>query len=135
MAETHEDERLCEMYLVVRPEERQAVERAIECVLPCVHSTFNAVGRGLGGGLRYSGAASKWPFGRRAPRAEFLPNTVFYLVAPRTTIDEVLDSVRDALRAEGGDAERGLGAAFVLPLEGEIAIRGSRRTELEEAAE
>jgi nitrogen regulatory protein PII len=125
---------LSEIYLVVRPEERHAVEGALECILPPVHSTFQAVGRGRAGGLRYGKRSRWWPFGAPGPMAAFLPKTVFYLVAPTEAVDEILHAVGAALRAEGGPATHGLGSAFVLPIEGEIAIRGSRRVE-QEAAE
>lgn len=119
------DDELSEVYLVVRAEEQRAVERALDGVLPPVHSTFHAVGRGRGGGLRVARPATWWPFGR-APAGEFLPKVVTYIVVPSTVADEVLRAVTEALRAERGDAEHGLGVAFVLPVEQEIAIRRDR---------
>jgi len=119
------DDELSEVYLVVRPEERYAVDLALEALLPPLQSSFNAVGRGRGGGLRAERPTSWWPFGR-PPAGEFLPKVVFYLVVPSQLVEEILGAVTVALRAERGDVEHGLGTAFVLPIESEVAIHGAR---------
>ncbi len=119
------DDDLSEVYLVVRAEERPAVELALEGLLPALHSSFPAVGRGRGGGLRSQRPARFWPFGR-PPAGEFLPKIVFYLVVPSSMVDDLVRAVTAAVCAERGDAEHGLGVVFVSPILRETAIVGAR---------
>ncbi|MCC6648907.1 MAG: hypothetical protein IT374_25500 [Polyangiaceae bacterium] len=124
---------LCEVYLVVRPEERRAVERALDAQLPPVVTSFHALGRGRGGGLRHEGATGWWPFGR-ARAGEFLPKVVFYLAVPARLVDDVVDAVTTALRGECGAVDHGLGAVFVLPAEREIPVHPVRASVVAGAA-
>ena len=124
---SHETEdRLYEIYLIVRPEEKADVERALECVIPPMYSTFSALGRGAQGGLLYANGSNgfRFPFFKRPQLAVFLPKVVFYLVVPEELTDPILENVKAALRVKGGPSDCGLGIGIVAPIEEQIPIGG-----------
>jgi nitrogen regulatory protein PII len=113
-----------EVYLVVRPEEKQAVETAIQTVAGAVYTTYNVLGRGAGGGLRYGASKSRlFSFLRPSTHAAaFLPKVAFYLVVPDAAADVVLERVGAALRIAGGPELYARGLGIVAPAIREIEI-------------
>lgn len=119
---------LCEVYLVVRPEEKWLVARALEGQVGAFHSSFCGLGRGLDGGLTYARAGRKpalrnllgWP--RNAQLATFLPKAVFYLVLPRELANQALEAARVALRTAGGPAECARGFGWIAPILCEVPV-------------
>jgi nitrogen regulatory protein PII len=110
---------LRELILIVRPEERWALERTLQAMCDTAFVSLSALGRGGSGGLRYRGRRSWFS---RPSVATFLPKAVFYLTVPASEVEHVLAAVRGALRVESGPADAGLGLGLVLPLEIERAV-------------
>jgi hypothetical protein len=84
---------LCELYVVVRPEEKRAVMLTLDALVGPVYTTIAAVGRGHSG-LTYEGKKAtslvKRLWGNIEALTVFLPKAIFYLVIPRASADEVL---------------------------------------------
>lgn len=119
-------QRFKEIYLIVRPEEKRELERALSSVVAPVYSTIQALGRGSQGGLSY-GARPKRFFGigrRASPKATFLPKTIFHLVVPEELVAPIVRAASEVLRQRGGPEDCGLGVAIVADIEEEIAIDG-----------
>lgn len=112
--EAPDEDRLVELSLFVRAEEKYVVERALQSVIPPVYVTSDALGRG--------------PTSAQLEPGRFRPIVVFSLVVPESYVDPVVGSVQAALRLEGGPSSRGNGLAVVSPLGEEIVI-GSTRLE------
>ena len=95
-----------EVFLVVRPEERRAVERTLEGLVGSAYVTLPVLGRG-------------GPPARVTPRAfhTSLPKAMFFLVVPADEVDELLAAVGATLRNQGGPADCGYGLGLVLPLD------------------
>lgn len=119
-------QRFKEIYLIVRPEEKRELERALSLVVAPVYSTIHALGRGSQGGLSYGEAPKRFfGFGRRAsPKATFLPKTLFHLIVPEELVAPIVRAASDVLRRRGGPEDCGLGVAIVADVEEEIAIDG-----------
>ncbi len=115
---------LSELFLIVRPEERQVVETAIQTVAGAVYTTVNVLGRGAGGGLQYTnGKRQRFSLLRPSKHAAvFLPKVAIYLVIPNEMTDLVLDRVGAALRISGGPEFFARGLGIVAPAEREIEI-------------
>jgi len=119
------------IYLIVRPEEKHALERALQNVVPPIYSTMRGVGRGRDGGLAYGlngpkkrGSRNRRWWRRRSaqPGATFLPKMIFYLVVPGYLVVDVLAAASASLRVEGGPARAGLGVGFVVPMCGHRVV-------------
>ena len=96
-----------EVFLIVRPEERRAVERTLQGLVGAAYVTLPVLGRGAGVGPRPRAAAS-WAC---------LPKTMFFLVVPADEVDELLSAVGATLRSQSGPADCGRGLGLVLPLD------------------
>lgn len=116
-----------ELYVVVRPEEKVAVERALQCVVPPMYTTMSATGRGREGGLANAPRRRRfWFFGRDRAPAILRPKIVFYVVLPEEAVEDALQAIRAVLRSERG-TETSLGAAFVLPMGQVVPITSAPR--------
>jgi nitrogen regulatory protein PII len=95
-----------EVFLVVRPEERRAVERTLQGLIGSAYVTLPVLGRG-------------GPAARVTPKTfhTSLPKALFFLVVPVDEVDELLAAVGATLRSQGGPADCGHGLGLVLPLE------------------
>jgi DNA-binding transcriptional ArsR family regulator/nitrogen regulatory protein PII len=112
----HDDgggEPLKEIYMIVRPEERYPVERALQSVVPPIYHTMHAVGRG---GHLEEGSRRRWSWRRREELTQFLPKTIVFVMVPESYVGPVLRAVGAALRLEGGPEDCGAGFAAVLPV-------------------
>jgi len=112
-----DEEALKELYLVVRPEERYTVERAIQSVVPPIYTELHALGRG-----DYFYDRERFSWAKREQRAQFLPKTVLFLLVPESYVTPLLRAVSAALKIAGGPEDCGMGFAAVLPVEGELVI-------------
>ncbi len=112
-----------EIFLIVRPEEKITVERALMGVVPPLYVTFPALGRGRHGGLAYENRRGwiRWPWGQH-PKAALLPKVVFHLVVSENHVDEIINSIQASLRLKGGPPDWGLGLAIVSPVEADLPI-------------
>jgi DNA-binding transcriptional ArsR family regulator len=115
-ADEPEPEPLKELFIVVRPEEKYAVERALQSVMPTLYDSIHAVGRG--GHQR----GSSRPWQKKKQLEAFLPKTMFVLVVPESYVGPILRAVSAALRLEGGPDDCGVGFATVAPIGEEIVI-------------
>lgn len=114
---------LKELYLLVRPEEKYAVERALQSVVGPIYSSFTGLGRGTSGGIAYAGARRRWwSLKRERHLSLFLPKVIFYLVVAEADAADILSAVTHALRAEGGPTDCGRGFGVVMPMEGDSPI-------------
>lgn len=114
-------EPLRELYVVVRPEEKYAVERAMQTIIPPVYFCMSAVGRG-GYGEPGGGGKRRWTWRKREARAAFLPKTIFTVLVPESHVAALLRAIGATLRLEGGPSDCGTGFAAVLGAEEEIVI-------------
>ncbi len=114
-----------ELFLLIRPEERSAVETGLLSVVGPIYTVMQVQGRGSEGGLRYEEEAKKkrWSW-KKESLSIFLPKLMYYLVVPEELVDELLRAVGVALRMYGGPDHCGFGFAMVCPLEDEIPING-----------
>lgn len=108
------EERLLELSLFVRAEDKYVAERALQSVVPPVYTVQDALGRG--------------PTSAQVHPSGFRPVVLLSLVLPESYVDAAVASVQAALRLEGGPSAHGNGLAVVSPLGEEIVI-GSTRLE------
>jgi hypothetical protein len=95
-----------EVFLIVRPEERRAVERTLQGLVGSAYVTLPVLGRGA-------------PIRPRAPASwACLPKAMFFLVVPEGEVDELLSAVGATLRSQSGPADCGRGLGLVLPMDG-----------------
>lgn len=113
---------LKELYIIIRPEERYPVERAIQSVVPPVYSTLNAVGRGAYWEPAPDTRRMRWAFNRKKQLSEFLPKVILMMVVPEPYVEPLLTAVSAALRLQGGPEECGTGFAAVLGVESELVV-------------
>jgi nitrogen regulatory protein PII len=127
--EPGEEGPLKELYLLVRPEEKYAVERALQSVVGPIYSSFTGLGRGTSGGVSYADGKRRpwWSLKRERHLSIFLPKVIFYLVVAAADADEVVSAVTHALRAEGGPTDCGRGFGVVMPMEGDSPIELGHR--------
>ena len=123
---SNDSERLKEIFLIVRPEEKREVETALGSVIAPFYSMIRGLGRGTQGGLSYDKPRrSRSLFERLSPgRTTFLPKIVFHFVIPEPLVDEVIEVTTAALRSAGGPEDCGLGVAIVAEVGGEREIDG-----------
>ncbi len=123
--EVHEaQEGLCELFVVVRPEDKSAVSRIIEGEPACEFIAHHALGRGCEGGFAYGGALKPFWAGlfNRTPRMEFLPKIVFWAVLERSAAEGLIEKIGAALRLGGGPAQCAGGFAIVAEIEHETPM-------------
>lgn len=113
-----EPELLKEIQLIIRPEEKYAVERALQSVVPPVYATMSALGRGG----HEERADRRWSWKRKRQLAAFLPKTIFVLVVPEGYVEPILRAVRAALRLAGGPEDCGTGFAIVSPIADDLVV-------------
>jgi hypothetical protein len=129
---------LCELFLVVRPEDKAAVWRALEGEIGSTFISYHAVGRGFDGGLAYGKQGSKLGWLRWLNRSQilaFLPKIVFWAVLERESAKRVIERVGAAVRLTGGPSECAGGFAILAAMEEELplgaALSGARRRDTE----
>lgn len=117
-----ETEALRELYVIIRPEERYAVERALQSIVPPIYASMSATGRGAYWEDKQSVKQRRWSWRRREQLAAFLPKTILFMAVPETYVNSLLKAVGAALRHEGGPDDCGTGFAMVLGVDEEIVI-------------
>ncbi len=115
------EEPLQEIYVVVRPEEKYAVERAMQSIIPPVYTCMHATGRG-GYWEPATSKKRRWTWRKRQERTAFLPKVIFTVLVPESHVTALLRAVSSALRLEGGPDESGTGFAAVMAAEREIVV-------------
>lgn len=120
---------LCELILIVRPEDKPAVLRALDGELGSSFVIQHALGRGFDGGLLYGRQSPKrnlLSWFRRAQTLAFLPKIMFWTVLYRIDAKRVLERVGTAVRLTGGPSECAGGFAIIAPLCQEEPIGATR---------
>lgn len=119
-----EDCGLCELVLVVRPEDRAAVARALESVAGAAFVCHHVLGRGFDGGLVYGPPSRRKWLGwlERSQVLMFLPKIVFFAVLDRRSAGSIIERAGAAIRQTGAPSACAGGFAFVAPIGQEIPI-------------
>lgn len=106
-SEDPDNEILCEIMAIVRPERREATKKALESAGILSYSTFGVLGRGRQKGLRFKGETT--------PEAaiRFLPRQMFMMVVRESQVQEAV-SVVTIVNQSGKTGQFGDGKIFVV---------------------
>lgn len=129
--ESTENPEFCELYLIVRPEEKRAVTTCLDSFVGPVYTTIPGLGRGYNGltyqAKRRSLIQRLWR--NTEPLTVFLPKVVLYLVLPCDAVDELMSAIQQTLRTAGGPANCARGFGFIVPVGDQVVIDGSFATQ------
>src|SRR5690606_36090055 len=111
---------LCELLLVIRPEDKAAVSLVLEGELYDGFVCQHAIGRGCEGGLAYgeSQPSSRWlKWSSRSYLMAFLPKIVIWAVLEKTQANTIVEKVGAAIRLSGVPTQCAGGFAVIAELE------------------
>ena len=110
-----EKDTLCEIMVIVRPERRQATQKALEEGGFLSYSTYGVLGRGRQKGLKFKGEETS------QAAIRFLPRQMFMFVVKESSVDEAVEIIKKANQS-GKKGQFGDGKIFVLKMETAIRI-------------
>ncbi|MHB1755946.1 MAG: molybdopterin-dependent oxidoreductase [Leptospirillum sp.] len=106
---------LCEIMVIVRPERRQATQKALEEGGFLSYSTYGVLGRGRQKGLKFKGEETS------EAAIRFLPRQMFMFVVKESSVNEAVEIIKKANQS-GKKGQFGDGKIFVLKMETAIRI-------------
>jgi hypothetical protein len=111
-----EAEVFCEVFLVVRPEDKTAVSRVFEAELGGRYMSQAVLGRGFHGGLSYGSQLSKSALKRwihRQPVLGFHPKIAFLAVLEKSHAEDLLEKLSLVIKRNGQPLQCASGFAVI----------------------
>ena len=105
--EERDNEPLCEILAIVRPERRLATQKALETAGLLAYSTYGVLGRGRQKGLKFKGETAQ------EAAIRFLPRQMFMMVVQETRVKEAVSVITKANQS-GKSGQFGDGKIFVV---------------------